>query len=53
MLERGAIRETGDTLMSGKRGPQPRLYEFVPAAVPDVTDIATAGPCEGSQPEAP
>jgi 8-oxo-dGTP diphosphatase len=29
MLESGAIRDTGTTLMTGKRGPQPRLYEFV------------------------
>lgn len=30
MLESGAIRDTKTTLLSGKRGPQPRLYEFVP-----------------------
>lgn len=29
MLEGGAIRDTGATLLTGKRGPQPRLYEFV------------------------
>lgn len=33
MLESGAIRDTGATLVTGKRGPQPRLYEFV--AQPD------------------
>jgi 8-oxo-dGTP diphosphatase len=30
ILESGAIRDTGATLMTGRRGPQPRLYEFVP-----------------------
>jgi 8-oxo-dGTP diphosphatase len=29
MLEGSTIRETGTTLMTGKRGPQPRLFEFV------------------------
>jgi 8-oxo-dGTP diphosphatase len=28
MLESGTIRDTGTTLVTGKRGPQPRLYEF-------------------------
>jgi 8-oxo-dGTP diphosphatase len=45
MLESGAIRETGDTLVSGKRGPQPRLYEFVPAPA-SVVAIGAAGPWE-------
>jgi 8-oxo-dGTP diphosphatase len=35
MLESGAIRDTGATLMTGKRGPQPRLYEFVPGREQD------------------
>ena len=29
MLESETIRDTGATLITGKRGPQPRLYEFV------------------------
>ena len=29
MLESETIRDTGQTLVTGKRGPQPRLYEFV------------------------
>ena len=29
MLESETIRDTGSTLITGKRGPQPRLYEFV------------------------
>ena len=29
MLEGETIRDTGTTLITGKRGPQPRLYEFV------------------------
>jgi ADP-ribose pyrophosphatase YjhB (NUDIX family) len=32
MLESETIRDTGLTLVTGKRGPQPRLYEFVPPA---------------------
>jgi 8-oxo-dGTP diphosphatase len=46
MLESGAIRETGGTMVTGKRGPQPRLYEFVPPTTSDVANIATAGPCQ-------
>ncbi|HVA89433.1 MAG TPA: NUDIX domain-containing protein [Chloroflexota bacterium] len=30
MVESGAIRDTGARLANGKRGPQPRLYAFVP-----------------------
>ncbi|HWE62499.1 MAG TPA: NUDIX domain-containing protein [Chloroflexota bacterium] len=40
MLESGTIRDTGLTLRNGKRGPQPRLYEFVPQADDDCTRTA-------------
>lgn len=54
MLESGTICDTGLTLVTGKRGPQPRLYEFVlqpgDTATRATRSHAAVAGCNGSAP---
>jgi 8-oxo-dGTP diphosphatase len=52
MLESGTIRDTGTTLVTGKRGPQPRLYQFTHHPEDERTRTGSA-PLEGFRDQGP